>query len=92
MNHHALAVDSRDSIAVALTDLQRGQKCTVRVGGGSIEVELRERIPFGHKFALRAIPMGEDVLEYGEVIGRSMIDIDAGAWIDHHNVVMESST
>ncbi len=40
---------------------------------------LTEHIPQGHKVALQAIPGGQPILRYGEVIGLAMRDIAQGA-------------
>lgn len=45
-----------------------------------------ERIPAGHKFALRDIVAGEYVVKYGEIIGRATQDIKKGEWVHTHNV------
>lgn len=86
MAEQAIVIDPRDSIAVAVADLRAGQRCPVRVGKAVREVQIRERIPFGHKFALEAIPRGTDVLKYGEVIGEATADIEAGGWVHLHNL------
>lgn len=86
MAEQALVMDPRDSVAVALADLPAGQQCTVQVGEGTLKVELREEIRFGHKFALFKIPQGDGVLKYGEVIGEAVADIEPGAWVHVHNL------
>ncbi len=86
MAHQAIVLDPKDSVAVALADLVPGQKCAVRVGQTVRDVELRERIPLGHKFALYPIARGTSVLKYGEVIGDSTADIEQGAWVHLHNL------
>ena len=45
-----------------------------------------ERIPAGHKYALRPIKQGEYVIKYGEVIGRATADIQENEWVHTHNV------
>lgn len=45
-----------------------------------------EKIPSGHKFALRDIKAGEFVIKYGEIIGRATSDIKAGEWVHTHNL------
>ena len=82
----AIVIDPRDSVAVAVAELAAGVRCTVRVGDDLLVVEIRETIPFGHKFALRKIDKGEDVLKYGEVIGEAAADIESGAWVHTHNL------
>ena len=45
-----------------------------------------EKIPAGHKYALRPIKQGEYVIKYGEVIGRATEDIQENEWVHTHNV------
>ena len=45
-----------------------------------------ENVPAGHKFALRDIRFGEEIIKYGEVIGRATTDIQKGEWVHTHNV------
>lgn len=87
MAEQALVIDPRDDVAVALTELQPGETCTLRVGDEVRSVEIKDKIPFGHKFALRAIIEGDDVLKYGEVIGVATEPIQVGGWVHTHNLV-----
>ena len=43
-------------------------------------------IPAGHKFALRDIAEGEDVIKYGYPIGHATRAIAKGELVDHHNI------
>lgn len=45
-----------------------------------------DKIPAGHKYALRPIACGETVIKYGEIIGRATQDIAEGEWVHTHNV------
>ncbi|MBR2320600.1 MAG: altronate dehydratase [Clostridia bacterium] len=45
-----------------------------------------EKIPAGHKYALRTIACGEYVIKYGEIIGRATQKIAEGEWVHTHNV------
>lgn len=45
-----------------------------------------DKIPAGHKFALRDIKQGETVIKYGQIIGRATCDIKTGDWVHTHNV------
>ena len=78
----ALRMTPEDNVATALEDLEPGRRLTVE--GRS--VELSEAVPFGHKFALRAIEEGEEVTKYGYVIGRSTEPVASGDWVHVHNV------
>ena len=45
-----------------------------------------DKIPAGHKYALKDIAKDEYVIKYGEIIGRATADIPAGEWVHTHNV------
>lgn len=78
----ALVLDPADNVAVAVVALRAGE--TVDLDGSA--VELREDIRFGHKFALRPLARGEQVLKYHEVIGLASAAIGAGEHVHVHNV------
>ena len=83
----ALVIDRKDNVAVALTDLNAGDKCLViEDGGKQYEVTVKEQIPFGHKFALGDMKKDEVVYKYGEEIGRMKEPIAKGGWIHSHNM------
>ena len=48
-------------------------------------------IPAGHKFALRDIAEGEDVIKYGYPIGHAIRTIHKGELVDHHNIATNLS-
>ncbi len=70
-----------DAVAIAVEDLKAGQ--TVTAGG--TEVTLINDIPAGHKFALRDIPQGENIIKYAYPIGRAKADIKPGEHVHTHN-------
>lgn len=78
----ALRMTPEDTVATALDDLEAGRRLTVE----GRTVELGEAVPFGHKFALRAIEEGEEITKYGYVIGRATEPIAPGEWVHVHNV------
>jgi altronate hydrolase len=43
-------------------------------------------IPAGHKFALCDIKSGENIIKYGQIIGKATKDINQGEWVHTHNV------
>lgn len=83
----ATLLDPRDDVAMALCDLPAATAVTVASGAQSYAVRTHERIPVGHKFAVRAMGAGRRVRKYGEFIGRLTSDVPAGAWIHDHNLV-----
>ena len=48
-------------------------------------------IPAGHKFALRDIAEGEDIIKYGNPIGHATRAIRKGELVDHHNIATNLS-
>ena len=74
-----------DNVAIARVALSPGQE--LRVNGQSITVE--EPIPAGHKVAIRAIGAGENVVRYGQLIGRTRVRIEPGRHVHTHNIAFE---
>jgi altronate dehydratase small subunit len=82
----ALQIKKEDNVATALKDIAAEEK--VSVGSRSEEdfFTVRQAIPYGHKFATRQIEKGDNILKYGEIIGRATERIEAGAHVHVHNV------
>lgn len=78
-----LKINSADNVAVVLVD---GVKEGEWFEDGGVRVRLLEGVPRGHKFALRDIGAGEDVVKYGSPIGHSTAPIVAGEWVHSHNL------
>ncbi|WCK53234.1 UxaA family hydrolase [Aneurinibacillus sp. Ricciae_BoGa-3] len=76
----------QDSVAVALQNIPAGSKLAVTCQDQVIQVELVDSIEFGHKFAVRPIHQGADILKYGEVIGVASADIKPGQHVHVHNL------
>jgi altronate hydrolase len=77
-----IRIHEDDNVAVALRPIAKGEQLTV----GQYQVTTLEEIPQGHKFALKAIAAGEDVIKYGFRIGNAKEDIPAGGWVHVHNI------
>ena len=78
MTKKSIIINPLDNVAVALTDLKCGE---VHEG-----VTLAENVAKGHKFALRPIKSGENVIKYGVPIAHATEDIAVGKWVHTHNV------
>ncbi|HYI97116.1 MAG TPA: altronate dehydratase family protein [Bryobacteraceae bacterium] len=81
----AIHLNALDNIAVARVPLAAGSD--LRVDGVSITV--REAVPAGHKVALRPIAAGENIVRYGQMMGRAQVAIEAGQHVHTHNVGFE---
>jgi len=77
-----ILIDNNDNVAVALTDLPAGFQADVN---GSI-VTLKTDIKRAHKFAIKPIAVGEDVMKYGYAIGHAIAPIAVGEHVHAHNV------
>ncbi|MBT5876033.1 MAG: UxaA family hydrolase [Candidatus Latescibacteria bacterium] len=85
MERRAILLNEQDDVATALIDLAKGDQVSVRAGERCVEVTLQNDIPFGHKYALRDIGTGEDVLKYGLPIGQALEEVKVGSWVHVHN-------
>ena len=74
-----IKINSADNVAVAVHPLTSGG--TVEIDG--LRLTLSEDIPAGHKFALRDLHSGDNVIKYGFPIGHLTADAPAGTRIDH---------
>ena len=73
-----IIINPLDNVAVALCDLKKGE---VHEG-----VTLAEDITKGHKFTLRAVKKGENIIKYGSPIACAVKDIPQGCHVHTHNV------
>lgn len=82
MAGRAIILHDIDNVATAITDLEPGE--AVDTGKGILSVT--ERVPFGHKLALKSIARGATIIKYGESVGLATQEIPAGGWVHVHNV------
>lgn len=80
MNEY-IKIHPADSVGVATVALSAGT--TLPEGDG---VTLAQDIPMGHKFALRDIRKGENIIKYGFPIGHATSDIKKGAHVHTQNL------
>ncbi|MDD3252597.1 MAG: altronate dehydratase family protein [Lachnospiraceae bacterium] len=77
-----IRIHEDDNVAVALRPIAKGESLTV----GQYQVTTLEEIPQGHKFALKAIAQGGEIIKYGFRIGYAKEAIPAGGWVHVHNL------
>jgi altronate dehydratase small subunit len=82
----ALVMNEADNTVTAINDLHSGQIVSVLIGDKRVNVILAEDIPFGHKFALKPIAKGDQVIKYGASIGLATDDISTGMHVHSHNL------
>ncbi|HEX5327957.1 MAG TPA: altronate dehydratase family protein [Acetobacteraceae bacterium] len=76
-----IRLDPHDSVVIARATLMPGAP----VADG---VAALERIPAGHKVAMRPIAVGEPVRRYGQIIGFATVPIEPGRHVHVHNCGM----
>ncbi|MER3553980.1 MAG: hypothetical protein C4331_06420 [Meiothermus sp.] len=88
MAHRALAHRTTDDVAVAVADLRAGESLEIQTldGGKPHKVRLLEDVPLGHKVALKDLPEGHIVIEYGEKVGRMTRAVKKGGYVHVHNI------
>lgn len=86
MKRDAIAIKDGDNVATALRELGAGETVSVGIGETVVPVTMAGAVEFGHKLALVDIRHGQDILKYGEVIGRATADIPKGAHVHVHNI------
>ncbi|WFR54852.1 altronate dehydratase family protein [Anaerocolumna sp. AGMB13025] len=78
-----IKIHKSDNVAVALKELQAGTGIKI----GEKDILLSQTIPAGHKFAIRDIDAGGQVIKYGYPIGTAASNISSGSFIHTHNLM-----
>ena len=78
-----LKINPADNVAVAINPLAEGTVVSVEGAG---DITLVSDIPAGHKFALRDIAEGENVIKYGFPIGHARHAVAKGHFLDHNDI------
>lgn len=82
MNNTSLLLDPSDNVGVALSDLESGQM--VNLSG--FQLEIQEFVAAKHKFAIRDLAEGDNILMYGTIVGVATQDILRGHAITLANI------
>ncbi len=81
-----IRVDPRDNVAIVAND--GGLPAGTRLADG---LELRDRVPQGHKVALDDIPAEGEIRRYNEIIGHAAGPIRAGEWVEESRIAMPAA-
>ncbi len=79
-----LRFEAADTVAVALEELWPGD--SVSVNGTDADFPVRDTVPTGHKLALKKVSEGDEIVKYGQVIGRAARGIEPGEYVHTHNL------
>ncbi len=77
-----LKINAADNIAVALQNLDEGD--TYRVDNQTIK--LKTNVEIKHKFALKNFDIGDEIIMYGDLMGKATMPILSGSVITTKNV------
>ncbi len=83
----AIVMKAKDNVATVTEDIEAGSDIAIQANGETVRLQVTNRIPFGHKVAIRDISKDERIIKYGEVIGMATTDIMAGQHTHVHNLV-----
>src|SRR5438552_2582241 len=82
MANQVLKLDPRDTVLIALTDLQRG----AQISFDSQTYTLESDVPAKHKFAAEDLPIGASVKMYGVIVGKALEPIRRGGLLTTRNI------
>jgi len=84
----AIMMDEKDNVATALVGVVAGERVEVVSSAQEVleQVMVKDAIPLGHKIALANMAEGDEVIKYGETIGKASRDISVGDYVHIHNV------
>ncbi len=86
MEINALMMDEKDNVVTCVTEVAAGEQVVYRKGEELCSLAALEDIPYCHKVALVDIPLGGEVIKYGESLGKTSQAIGAGHWVSHNNL------
>lgn len=74
---NAIKIHPKDNVVVVTKNIDVNTPL-VYIGGEDVEQLVQERVPFGHKVAITAIPEDGEVIKYGECMGIATESIEPG--------------
>lgn len=83
---YALKVSERDNVITVLNQVKKSDLVKYMDNDDIKEVMAQDDIPLYHKIALCDIKEDENIVKYGENIGRASRDIVKGSHVHTHNV------
>lgn len=82
VSDYAIIVNPNDNVAVVKNETSENLQIILP---DQTILTVKKTVPPGHRFAVRPIPAGDFVRQYGQPIGTSL-GIEAGEWITHENM------
>jgi altronate hydrolase len=89
LNEVAVLLNPHDDVAIARRPLGKGVILQLPAESDKAEhVEVKQRIPSGHKVALHDVEQGQAVRRYGSIIGFATQPIHVGEHVHSHNLTV----
>jgi altronate dehydratase small subunit len=82
----AIVINEQDNVATLISDVNKGDIVLVRMGDKEDKMTVTNNISFGHKFAIKSIAISDEIIKYGEVIGKAIAPIAVGEHAHVHNI------
>jgi altronate dehydratase small subunit len=82
----AIFMKPADNVCTVVEAVEPPAEVVASAGKGTVAILVTEKIPFGHKFAIRVIKKGETITKYGETIGLATKEIQPGQHVHVHNL------
>jgi altronate hydrolase len=88
MKRYVLKVHAKDNVLVALRNLEKGEK----IAFGEQEYILQDNIPAKHKFFIKDMNPGDEVVMYGVLVGKAQTFIPRGGLMSTVNITHAAQT
>ncbi len=86
MKINALMMDESDNVVTCVSEVAKGDDVVYRKGNELLSIKAEEDIPYCHKIALADLQADDDVIKYGELIGKTDCFIAKGHLVNHENI------
>ena len=86
MKINALMIDEIDNVVTCVEEVSAGSEVVYRKGEEVLRLTAAEDIPYCHKAALRDFAKEDEIVKYGEMIGRAKAPIGKGCWVSDRNI------
>ena len=80
---NAVKIHIRDNVVTLLQDVKEGEKILYNDGS---TIKSKMDIEAGFKAAVKKIKKGDNIIKYGEIIGRAVQNIELGEEVHLNNV------
>ena len=84
-----IIMNPKDNVATVIKKISKNEKLIIMNAQMKAigEITAIGDIPFAHKIGIADIKKDENIVKYGEIVGKATADIKKGEYIHTHNVV-----